>query len=126
MIKKLSTLLLFVFLLLTACQKNVLYIGESESWTAKIDVMQSNDTEIQNFILKYQGEDLENVSGNKIKYHIETDTGSSEGTGVLTNGGVLEGEAGNCSGCALVQEDDEFVFTVEWDDKSESFSLKMN
>ncbi|MCM3164501.1 hypothetical protein [Metabacillus litoralis] len=128
-LKKFSTTLLLVLLLLTtACQsqKNVIYTAEGDNWIAKIDVMQTTDKEIQSLILQHQGEDLENIDGSKIKYHIETDTGSSSGTGVLTNGGVLEVEVGNCSGCAFVQEDDEFILTVEGDEKIESLTLKID
>ncbi|MFD2212108.1 hypothetical protein [Metabacillus endolithicus] len=129
MFKKFSTTLLLVLLLLiTACQtqKNVTYTTEGDNWIAKIDVMQTGDKEIQSLILQYQGDDLESIGGSKIKYHIETDTGSSSGTGVLRKGVVLEVEVGNCSGCAFVQEDDEFILTVEWDEKIESFTLKID
>jgi len=36
---------------------------------------------------------------------------------------VLEIAGSSCSGCAVTKEDDEFDVIIEWDDKSESFTL---
>jgi hypothetical protein len=123
---KLPILLVLVIFLLSACQtKTFTFNGTSDNWTAKIRVMQTGDMEEQNFVLKYEGDDLENVGSSEVKFKIEDNTGSSSGTGTLTTGGVLESKGNsNCSGCAFVTEDTEITFTVEWGGKSENILLK--
>ncbi|WP_316572066.1 hypothetical protein [Neobacillus sp. YIM B06451] len=125
--KKLLVLLTFLVILLSACQSKTLYFnGESENWTGKVRVIQTGDTQEQNFTLKYEGENLKNVTGKLIEYRIEESTGISEGTGPLSKGGVLKSnDFGDvCSGCAFVQEDSVFTITVKWDEKRESIKLK--
>ncbi|MEN8698453.1 hypothetical protein [Bacillus infantis] len=89
-------------------------------------MIQAEDTQEQNFTLKYEGDNLKSIAGKEIKYRIEADSGFTEGMGTLSNGGVLQSHdfGDMCSGCAFIQEDTVIKMAVEWNEKTESIKLK--
>ncbi len=124
--KRLFVFLFITIILLTACQSKTLYFdGVSPNWYGKIRVIQTEDTQEQNFTLKYEGSNLKSIAGKEIKYRIEADSGFTEGQGTLSNGGVLQSHdfGDMCSGCAFIQEDTVITMTVEWEEETESIEL---
>ncbi|MCA1035734.1 hypothetical protein LCL90_13935 [Bacillus infantis] len=125
--KRLFAFLFITIILLTACQSKTLYFeGASQNWYGKIRVIQTEDTQEQNFTLKYEGSNLKSITGKEIKYRIESEFGITEGMGTLSNGGVLQSQDFGymCSGCAFIQQNTVITMTVEWDEETESIELK--
>lgn len=60
----------------------------------------------------------------QVRFNYSVISGASEMSGdVPMQDEVLEIAGSSCSGCAVTKEDDEFDVIIEWDDKSESFTL---
>lgn len=109
------------FFLLTGCQtKQLTFKGESELWSAKLKVMQTDDREEKQFVIVYKGGDIESVAKNQITYSFTSSKGSNDGTNTLTKSGVLERGYSACTGCAFLTEDDEIsklwkdISTIHW------------
>lgn len=120
---KISALLCFVFLLLVACsgQQTYHFKGDSENWNVDYSIdIKGNNSESGDITIKYIGE---NETPIEINYEINSRSGSSSGNMEL-NDGVLKTSAPTCSGCAVTKENEELDVTIEWDGKTESFTLK--
>lgn len=116
---KLPVLLCFVFLFLIACstQKTYHFKGESENWHVDntIDII-DNDSEFERIKIKYIGD---NEIPEEIYYEIKGNSGNT-----LLNDGVFKTSDSACYGCALTKENEEIDVTIEWNGKSDSFTLK--
>lgn len=111
-------------LLLSACDsKDFTFSGESDNWQADLKVHQSNDFEKQEFLLKYQGEDVNSVG--EISYTVKS-MGSFGRTGALLeeNGSLKDYSEADPTN-AKVNENTEVQVTVEWNDKTETFKLNL-
>lgn len=127
-IKKLSLPIIFcVILLLVACQadeNDLIFVGESENWSAKVIATQMNGEEKYQIQLNYKGHNIQEIEN--FSYFVET-----------KNNGVINFEVKNASFSqeGIHQKDllisnslsssaeDELVIKVEWSENSESFNL---
>lgn len=110
--------------ILTACdgQETFHFENESDNWKVEYaaDVETSRDAEESTIKIQYTGE---GEAPNQVYYSIQSGTGDMSGDASM-KGEVLETAGSKCSGCAVTKEDDEFEVTIEWEDKSEHFTLK--
>ncbi|WP_237389800.1 hypothetical protein [Bacillus sp. USDA818B3_A] len=74
-ILKISSLLVVLVLLLSACSSNTFtFSGATDNWSAELKVIQTNDgNETQEFKLQFKGKDINSVG--EITYNIETNAG---------------------------------------------------
>ncbi|MRX73989.1 hypothetical protein GJU40_17810 [Bacillus lacus] len=117
--------IVIIMMLLTGCNSTILNLeGSTDNWDAKIQVTYTEDREDQSFVLKYQGDKLDEVKNTMIDYEIDSRTGSSRGKAQLSKGGVLQSSDGDsCTGCAKLYEDDEVEFKVMWNGQEEIIVL---
>lgn len=123
-IKSLMSVLSVSFVL-TACsgEETFHFEGESDNWSIEYvtDVVESDSSEKSIIIIKYIGE---NEAPKQIDYNIKGELSEMSGGDSPMQDGVLKTAGSTCSGCAVTNEDDEFDVTIEWDEKSERFTLK--
>jgi hypothetical protein len=125
LLKKIPLFLLIV-LFLTSCQTKVLkFEGESEYWSVTVEVMQKGNEQKENVVIQYL--DNENKSDNRreITYTYISKIGSGTGSAVIYND-MIEVDGISCIECELLTEEDEIIFTIEWEEKLEKFTLKSN
>ena len=109
-------------MLLTACGTKVLnFSGESDHWSAKLKVSQTDDRQEEDFTLHYLGDDTESVG--EFSYAVES-VGSSSGNGATLNENGVLTSGGFCGGCAFTSEHTEIIVTTEWNDQTETFQLE--
>jgi len=116
-------IVLFGFILLmTACGTNVLnFSGESDHWSAKLKVSQTDDRQEEDFTLHYLGDDTESVG--EFSYVVES-VGSFSGNGATLNENGVLTSGGSCGGCAFTSEHTEIIVTIEWNGETETFQLE--
>lgn len=121
---KLALLVIATLFILTACfgQETLHFEGESDNWQVEYvtDIVSSKDSEDGTIKMRYEGE---SETPNQIYYSIKTGSSDMSGDASMQEE-YLEIAGNNCSGCSVTKEDDEFDVTIEWDDKSENFTLK--
>ncbi|MBX0356861.1 hypothetical protein [Halobacillus sp. Nhm2S1] len=121
--RKFLVVLLISLLLLASCSTQTLnYSGETENWSADLKVNQtSDDYQSQELVLKYKGDDVNEVG--PIDYNV--DSLGSFGRGGVTlkeNGTIVDSATSNPTN-AKVSEHTEVEVTVEWNEKTETFKL---
>ncbi|MRH41475.1 hypothetical protein GH741_02160 [Aquibacillus halophilus] len=116
--------LLLVIFLLTGCQlsETLSFVGESQSWSAQVILHQASGKESEDVVLKYKGDNLEDVG--IFKYYID---GPQWGTGLdgveLNEAGVFK-EVGASINEKKTPENAELAIKIEWNNKSETILLK--
>ncbi|WP_200411910.1 hypothetical protein [Virgibacillus salexigens] len=121
--------MVFLLLLLAACvseSKTFMFSGEAENWSADLKVTQSiDDYEIQDFVLKYKGSDVNSVG--EITYSVDSGVGSfgRSGATLEENGTLTDSNEANPTN-AKVSENAEVEVTLEWNDDTETFKLASN
>ncbi|MDI2589161.1 hypothetical protein OR571_19175 [Psychrobacillus sp. NEAU-3TGS] len=127
-IKKITLALVFlILLLLFACQakeNDLIFSGEGENWSSKVTVSQTDGDESYKFQINYKEyskQDIPNFS-----YNVEAKNGGvidfSENNVSLDNEGLYQSDF-PISNSASTSIKDELVIKVEWDGKSEEFTL---
>lgn len=119
---KKTILLCFLFLFLVACsnQQTYYYKGESENWDVKYTInVTGKDSQSGDIMIRYIGD---NEIPKEINYEINSSSGTVSGNHEL-NDGVLETSGSTCSGCGVTKENAELDVTINWDGKSDSFTL---
>lgn len=115
----------FVLLLVACRSETLLFIGESENWSAELKATQTGDTQRQRFQLRYTGENLEQISN--IDYDVEVGaSGRLGGSGDLLNAsGVFLRSPDRCTNdvCTFIDEESEVKVTVKWAGTEENFVL---
>jgi ABC-type glycerol-3-phosphate transport system substrate-binding protein len=113
-----------VLFALTACsgEETLHFKGESDNWNIDYvtNVVASDSSERGTIKITYVGE---NEAPKQIDYMIKGGSGKMSGDTPM-QADTLEIPGSNCSGCAVTRNDDEFDVTIEWDGKSESFTLE--
>ncbi|RDY69107.1 hypothetical protein DXT76_16765 [Halobacillus trueperi] len=121
--RKITVVLLSLLLLLAACSTQTFnFSGESENWSADLKVNQtSDDYETQELVLKYKGDDVNDVG--PVAYNVDS-KGSFGRSGVTLkeNGTITDSDTANPTN-AKVSEHTEVEVTVEWNDNAETFKL---
>jgi len=124
--KLVSTLVVPIIVLLSACQTHeLIFVGESENWAAEVTVTQNRGDEQYEIQINYNGNEIENV--NTFDYFVETST-----NGVLNYGAnnVSLDEKGKyqhnslSSNSPSTKQEEELVLKVEWNGISETFILE--
>ena len=114
-----------MIVLLSACQTHeLIFVGESENWSAEVTVAQTSGDEQYEIQINYKGNDIESVK--TFDYFVETST-----NGVLNYGAnnVSLNEKGMyqhkslSSNSPSTKQDEELVLKVEWNGITESFVL---
>lgn len=126
--KKIALANLFlVILLLFACQPNdndFTFDGESENWSAKVTVNQSEGEEKYQLQLNYKGDNIEEID--TFHYQVKSRNNGSINFGAENATLNEEGDYFNkslASNSPTTNAEDELVITVEWNDVSDSFNL---
>lgn len=121
-VKKL--ILLFIMaLILSGCVDGDRYnfSGSGENWDVFYVVDVSNGTsQVEEGTVKYTGE---GEAPDTINYKLEANLGSSGGTGVDITDGTGNIANGACSGCAVIQGDEEIEVEITWDGQTENLIL---
>lgn len=122
--RKISIVLLLSLAFLAACgYKDFSFSGETENWFATLDVSQNSaDYETQELLLEYKGDDPGSVG--EFSYNVDS-VGSfgMNGATLNENGFVTGGSEANPTN-AQATENTEVEVTVEWNGKTETFSLE--
>lgn len=118
-------LLFLILFVLTACfgQERLHFEGGSDSWEVNynLEVSVKDNSEQGTIKINYAGED---EAPNQIDYEIKGGSGGMSGGDASLEDGFLETPGSNCSGCAVTQKDDEFDVTIDWEGKTDHFTLK--
>ena len=121
--RKITVVLISSLLLLAACSTQTFnFSGETENWSADLKVNQtSDDYETQELILKYKGDDVNDVG--PIAYNVDS-VGSFGRGGVelKENSTIIDSNTANPTN-AKVSEHTEVEVTVEWNDNTETLKL---
>ncbi|MCA1063702.1 hypothetical protein QTG56_11255 [Rossellomorea sp. AcN35-11] len=118
---------LYIFIILSflisGCELSdtLSFKGESEHWSAEVVIHKASGHESEDVILTYKGEEPENVGA--FDYAIDAPSwGVSRGGVQLNKGGVFS-HRGESLNERNTSEDAELRMTINWDDKSETFTL---
>jgi len=124
--KLVSTLIVSIIVLLSACQTHeLIFIGESENWSAELTVAQNGGDEQYEIQINYNGNEIENVS--TFNYFVET---SANGVLNYRANYVSLDEKGKyhhnslSSNSPSTKQEEELVLKVEWNGMTESFVLE--
>ncbi|WP_033542741.1 hypothetical protein [Planococcus sp. CAU13] len=97
------------------------FSGSSENWEALYVVDVSGGThQVEEGSVRYTGE---GEVPDTINYKVDTKPGSSEGNGAGVTDGVVNIGGGACSGCGVVQEDQEIEIEITWNGQTENLVL---
>ncbi|MCF6409119.1 hypothetical protein [Pseudalkalibacillus salsuginis] len=120
--RKLTVLVVGLFLLTACNSENFTFSGETENWAASLNVNQNNDYEDQEFVLHYKGENVDSVG--EIAYDVKTNAGSFGGSGLTLeeNGSLKDSSKGNPT-TAKISKDSKVEVIVEWNDNAETITL---
>ncbi|PSL40897.1 hypothetical protein B0H99_10329 [Planomicrobium soli] len=118
------TVLMTVLLFLSACgngDNRYNFSGSSKNWDMFYVVNVSNgDSEEKNGTIKFTGS---GEAPETINYKIATSSGGSEGIGITLEDAVGKTGNGYCSGCAVIQKDEEIEVQITWNGQTENFVL---
>ncbi|TQR15411.1 hypothetical protein [Psychrobacillus vulpis] len=130
-VKKLTLATIFlVFLLLFSCQANendLMFVGEGENWSSKVTVNQTNGDETYQIQINYKGYSIQKID--TFSYYVEAknngvvDFGGNKA--FLNKEGIYQSDL-PISNSPSTSVKDELVIKVEWNGKSESFTLINN
>lgn len=120
--RKIVIQLFFLFTILAACskQERLIFTGGSENWTVHYEAIVEGSQQQTSYHIAYIGK--ESIP-KQIDYTIEEVQGSTTGTVLLDENGVVGGGGDFCSGCAVVRKDQMIKVKIEWNGKSDSFTL---
>lgn len=126
--KKLILATLFlVILLLFACQTNkndINFVGEGENWSSKVSVNQTNGYETYHIQINYKGYSKKDIE--TFTYYVETKNNGvidfGENNASLNKEGMYQRDL-TISNSPSTSIKDELVIKVEWNGKSEDFTL---
>ena len=119
--------LFLVILLLFACQSNdndFTFDGESENWSAKVTVNQSNGEEKYQLQLNYKGDNIGEID----TFHYQVKSRNNRSINIGAENATLneEGSYFNkslASNSPTTNAEDELVIKIDWNDNSDSFLL---
>lgn len=125
--KRIIVLLVFLFIL-SGCVNGDRYrynfSGSSENWDVLYIVDVSDGTnQVKNGIVKYIGE---GDSPDTIEYKLESNSGTAEDTGIIIehgNGNIANIE---CTGCKVIQKDEEIKVAISWNGQTENLILTID
>lgn len=128
--KRILTALSFIIILvLTGCTSNnsskpFIFTGESDNWSVELKVTQGEDDyEKQDLTLQYKGQDVNSVG--EIIYTVATKASGYSGNGAtLDEKGIYTETNENNASNAKVTDKSKVNVTVEWNNQTESISLK--
>jgi hypothetical protein len=116
-----------IFLLLCACQADeddLFFVGESEHWTSKVTVYQSNVDETYQIEVSYKESHLQDF--NDFNYYVENNNNKAiefeESNASLNKQGIYQKNL-PISNSPTIERKDEFIITVEWNGNSEYITL---
>ncbi|KGP91994.1 hypothetical protein N780_15715 [Pontibacillus chungwhensis BH030062] len=116
--KKIFILLLLSITLIACSQNSFDFIGDSDNWEVTYHVStKSESSQSSNLEIRYIGN---NNPPEQINYKFDN---GKEGTNIRLDEGTYKGVNSQCSGCNTTQESEEFVITIEWDEKEEVIDL---
>lgn len=116
--KKIFILLLLPITLIACSQNKYDFTGESHNWEVTYYVStKSESTQSSNLEIRYIGN---NNPPEQINYKFDN---GKEGTDIRLDEGIYKGANSQCSGCNTPQESEEFVITIEWNEKEEVIDL---
>ncbi|MDJ0333026.1 hypothetical protein [Planococcus sp. S3-L1] len=117
------TILVILLIVLSGCSDGNRYnfTDSTENWDVFYDVdVSAGDEQRTTGTIKYIGKE---PAPKTIDYKIEYATGVAEGMGKsLTDGSVSTGNDA-CTGCSVIQEDDEIAVEITWDGQKEKLVL---
>ncbi|MDE5054506.1 hypothetical protein NDK25_19925 [Niallia taxi] len=125
----LTALSLVIILVLTGCTSNnyskpFTFTGESDNWSVELKVTQGEDDyEKQDFTLQYKEQDVTSVG--EIIYTVTTKASSFSANGATLNeNGIYTDTSESNVSNAKVTDKSKVNVTVEWNNQTESISLK--
>ncbi|WP_059173881.1 hypothetical protein [Bacillus sp. FJAT-27445] len=125
--KKISFAIIFLVIILFGCQSNdndLTFDGESEIWSARVTVNQSNGEEKYQIQLNYKGNNIEGID--TFHYQVESNNNGNIDFGAdnakLNKEGIYFNKSLG-SNSPTASSDDELVIKIEWNDTSDSFTL---
>nr|WP_220127313.1 hypothetical protein [Halobacillus locisalis] len=115
---------MFSLALLAACgSKDFSFSGETDNWSATLDVRQTNaGYETQDLLLEYKGEDPESVG--EFSYSLDSVGGFGVNGATLNENGFVKGGSEANPTNAQATENTEVEVTVEWNGNTETFILE--
>lgn len=125
----LTALSLVIILVLSGCTSNnsskpFTFTGESDNWSVELKVTQAEDDyEKQDFTLQYKGQDVTSVG--EIIYTVTTKASSFSANGATLDGnGIYTDTSESNVSNAKVTEKSKVDVNIEWNNQTESISLK--
>ena len=114
-----------MIVLLSACQtSDLIFVGESENWSAAVTVAQTDGDEQYEIEIIYKGNDIENVK--TFDYFVATSTNGVLNFGAsnvsLDDKGKYQNKSLSSNSPSTKQEE-KLVLKVEWNGITESFVL---
>lgn len=125
----LTALSLVIILVLSGCTSNnsskpFIFTGESDNWSVELKVTQGEDEyEKQDLTLQYKGQDVTSVG--EITYTVTTKASSFSANGAtLDENGIYTDTSESNVSNAKVTEKSKVDVNIEWNNQTESISLK--
>lgn len=115
--------ILILLIVLSGCSDGNRYnfTGSTGNWDVFYTVdVSGGDEQRTEGTLKYIGAE---PAPKKLDYKMEYAAGTDGGTGTSLTDGVTSIGHGGCSGCSIIQEDDEIALEITWDGQTEELIL---
>ena len=117
-------ILVVLILLLSACNSVDRYnfSGNTDNWSVEYTV-DVNGLSEQDALgaLKYVGEE---PAPDLISFIIDMKPGTVAGNDMPLREGIVQVKGSSCSGCAIVQDNQEIEVTINWAENEETFIIK--